>query len=174
MNSSLLARSNWVQFGCWFLGILAISVIIEWFAETELTQWWTILLLAFSMHLLNSSPFVKSGVPRSFEVGIATVAIMVFMLHLGMAVIYPKIEADDEDSRPCGRKTKEYQCYNLSRTVCLSAVEHYQAECNTEIRAKGSGPTQLIGSAVKRCMYDRFKKYMSYNLKLDAPSSCKE
>jgi len=174
MNFKKLLNSKWAQFGVWMFGIYAIVLVLEFLVETELTQWWTILLLAVALHLIFSSPMVSLGIPRSLEISISTVAIMIVLFHLGMAVVYPKIAADDEDSKPCGRKTREYQCYNLSKTVCLSAFEHYQAECLTEVRAKAAGPTQLIGSEVRRCLYDRFKRYMSYNLKMDAPALCKQ
>jgi hypothetical protein len=173
MGSKGIFASAWAQFGAWIFGVTIVGLSLEYLADTELTAWWTMLLLALALFLIFGSPLFKLGAPRTFEIGLSTVFILIFMLHLGMAVIYPKIEADDEDSRPCGRKTKEFQCYNLTREVCLSAYSHYHSDCTEEARAAAKGPTQLVGSTVRHCISERFKKYMSYNLKTDAPADCK-
>jgi hypothetical protein len=132
------------------------------------------LLPITAAYFLISRPLSKRGAAESLEIGLATIFILSSIIYWGLAVIAPAILQDEKENQPCGQQTYEARCYSLTQEACLSAWKHYEEQCWTEARANQAGPTQLLGSGVKKCTRRLFDKYMSYNRKTDEESACSE
>ena len=106
------------------------------------------------------------------EVKVLALAFFVFIFGWFVIVFVNDSLRDEQDNKPCGPKSAQYNCYNLKPEACLSAWTHYEEVCLQEIKSNVQSPSQLIGSAVKKCTMKRFEQYMAFNKKNQDNSQC--
>lgn len=160
------------KMGLWLFGAIAFFELFELMFETPSLGYWALVLLGLGLFLIIDHPLRDQDFPQALEVGLGVVLVGIFMIHFGLVVVAPKLDADANDNEPCGLKTKEAQCYNLSHDSCLSVWDNYKKECMAEIQDSAKRPTQLIGSGVRRCTQKKISKYISFNQRKDNPD-CK-
>lgn len=110
---------------------------------------------------------------RSTELKMAVLAVCVFVVLWVSYILVQKILSNEEDLKPCGTKSPQGQCYNLTPEACLAAWNHYEEGCWQEAKANVQSPSQLLGSAVNKCAIKKFHLYMGYNLKNQDDEICK-
>ena len=126
-------------------------------------------LLVFGIYLFVLNPLQKFGFSYQTGTGIFVITTTVFAMYFFVAVLYPRVLAEEQDNAPCGANTMEFRCYNMSKGACKSAWEYYESGCKAEAEANRSAPTKLVGGGVKRCIHRQLAKYMAFNQRLEQP-----
>jgi hypothetical protein len=153
----------------WIVLSIIIFKSIEYIYETEEISILALISLGVGVFLFVHHPFEDAKeLPQALEMGLATAFVGAFVIHFGLVVLAPILNQEETDTKPCGPKTKEAQCYTLTHSACLSAWDHFDEECRKEAASNMSRPTQLVGAFAKHCIQFKLNKYMSFNQKKDS------
>lgn len=101
----------------------------------------------------------------SFSLVIISI-IYVYFAHYAVNLI------PESDYAPCGRYSKQMECYHLSQDTCMSAWHNSLGDCEDKLaEIRRQRPTALLGSYLDTCIGKNFDKVMRYNRKsLNEPS----
>ena len=74
---------------------------------------------------------------------------------------------------PCGRLSKQIECYNLTEETCMSAWTSSTGDCEDRLASiRKARPSFLTGNFLETCIGRNFDKSMHYNRKNEASPSC--
>lgn len=77
------------------------------------------------------------------------------------------------DRSPCGRLSKQIECYNLSEAACMTAWSSSHGDCESRLASiRKSRPSFLTGNFIETCIGRNFDKSMHYNRKNEVSSAC--
>jgi hypothetical protein len=106
----------------------------------------------------------KLGIPAYWEIGLGTVGVVAFVLHMTMTYLV-QAEIEDELARkPCGPSSPQGACYNLQRDVCESTWNSFDQTCRADaepiLKAR---PGALIGPTINRCKARKMDQILRFN-----------
>ncbi len=127
---------------------------------TDLLNPWMIAFLVAGLFLFFKKSLLGYGFPRPLELAIVTLCLMIYAFHFSLVVIVPYVEGQQTEGMPCNPSNVELQCYNLSKSNCNQAWEHFEKECKKE-SLENLNPqrlTSLAGPTIKKCILKRIDR----------------
>ncbi len=90
----------------------------------------------------------------------------IYFAHFAMNLI------PESDFAPCGRLSKQIECYNLSQDTCMAAWHSSLGDCEDQLlEIRKQRPTALMGAFLETCIGRNFDKVMRYNrINLESPA----
>ena len=145
---------------------------------TDLLNLWMVAFVVMGAVLILRKPLRSYGFPRQLELSLATTCFLIYFFHFCLVVVAPTIEAQNMAGQPCTATMPEVQCYNLSRSTCSSAWEHFAKDCDNEVRRNKdpNNMSALIGPSVKKCIYKKIDRSFRSTRKMASEDSpfCQE
>jgi hypothetical protein len=129
--------------------------------------------LALGILLFVDSPLAARGMNSALESGIAAALIIGFIVHFGMVVIVPIIEAEDLAGQPCNERTLSMRCYSTTRDNCQVAWARFENDCRSEsLSIRQNRPTSLLGPVVKKCTLKKMDQAFRSTRRMTPDSDC--
>ncbi|MFN8792341.1 MAG: hypothetical protein ACK5Y2_12885 [Bdellovibrionales bacterium] len=96
------------------------------------------------------------------------VLLYIYFAHYAMNLI------PESDYAPCGRLSRQIECYNLTQETCMVAWHSSSGDCDDQVEEqRRQRPTALLGQFRELCISRNFDKLMFYNRKNQDTSSCR-
>ncbi|MBL7542720.1 MAG: hypothetical protein JNL11_02840 [Bdellovibrionaceae bacterium] len=78
-----------------------------------------------------------------------------------------------QESGPCGPRSRQMECYNLTQDICVSAWTSSSGDCEEKVeQIRKTRPSFLSGAFLYTCVGRNFDKMMHYNRKTEISSRC--
>ena len=168
MLPGLFRYSVWVAICC------AAAFLFQLVGQAQL-HILALLALALGIFLFTESPLQKRGAHYALESGLGAVLIISFIIHFGVVVIVPVIEAEDAAALPCNEKTLSMRCYSLARENCQMAWSRFEKDCKVEsMSIRQDRPTSLLGPVVKKCTLRKMDQAFRSTRKIITDPACKD
>jgi hypothetical protein len=132
-----------------------------------------VLPVIYGLYLFVKTPLnLKYGLPTwsdpalGFTLSIIT-AMYFYFVHFSLT------ELSIADTAPCGRFSKQMECYNLSPGTCLTVWQSSHGSCDEQLaEIRKARPSFLSGTFIDTCVGRNFDKMMQYNRKNKSSPSC--
>lgn len=137
--------------------------------------WDSLFLLPFicGFYLFIQTPLsVRYGAPEwtdsLFGSALTLITILYFYFTHFSAQMVP-----EGDTAPCGRLSRQRECYNLTEAICMAAWNSSEGDCENRMDAiRKARPSALTGSFLETCRGRNFDKIMHYNRKSETTPMC--
>ncbi|HWU43269.1 MAG TPA: hypothetical protein VN132_07525 [Bdellovibrio sp.] len=115
--------------------------------------------------LIYYRPISRSlGIPIYWEVGLGTIAVGAFVLHMTVTYVIQKEVEAELARQPCGPSSPQGACYNLDRSVCESAWANVDRSCRIEAEPiLKERPGALMGPTINRCKARKMDQVLRFN-----------
>jgi hypothetical protein len=155
-----MTRDSLLKLISLLIGFNTFFVIIGFIWPDWSFHFLVVSLLAIGVWIIWQKPFSQSGYSGLYDNSSASVILLIFFLYGAWIVLAPMIAQQEELDGPCSVRTVERRCYTFNVSNCRTVWNHYEQECNEEIRKKiyEKNPSALVGPAMRRCTYQRLDK----------------
>lgn len=131
------------------------------------------LLFALALFVFLKSPMKRKVAAPDWVDPVLGFIITLFAVTYFYVVHYSINLVPESDTAPCGRLSKQIQCYNLSQETCMVAWQSSSGGCEDKLQEiRKQRPTALMGTFLETCIGQNFDKLMHYNRKNLQDPSC--
>jgi hypothetical protein len=80
----------------------------------------------------------------------------------------------DSATSPCGKLSKQIECYNVSTETCMVVWSSSRGGCDEKMaEIQKNRPAALLGAALELCISRNFDKAMKFNRKNENSTACR-
>jgi hypothetical protein len=110
------------------------------------------------------SQLLSEGITQA-EVGIGTVAVLIFMFHFFSTVLVPYLEKGQDAMAACGSESPQIRCYSAPASTCRHVWTQFETACKEELKPwlQSRSPSSLVGPAIQKCQKQKFDKTLFYS-----------
>lgn len=127
----------------------------------------------YGLYLFVKTPLTnRFGLPTWSDPSLGFSLIILSALYFYFAHFASSL-IPEGDSAPCGKLSRQMECYNLSEQACMLAWTSSSGDCEDHAeRIRKSRPSFLMGNFLMTCIGRNFDKTMRYNRKNETTPNC--